>query len=287
MSNITISSTTSSQEEMEHAASPNWREPFTHKAVAPETEVETPVTQETELETAAASDPAEKQQESKPKSRAQRAIDKLTARNHRLEEEAAELRKKVAPAEEKTAPAQTGPPKLQDFLSAGKTADDWADARDAWKADQEAKQAVAERQKATFDAYNKGVSEARGRYEDWDDVVSAANSTIPEAASLAVIECDNGADVAYYLAKHPEICEELMDMTPVGAIRRIGKISDSLNPESKAEKKNSPSEKPRPKPAEPITPVGGSTTQSATPLDKLPIKEYMKVRDKQERERRH
>jgi hypothetical protein len=278
MSNVTISSTTSSQEEMEHAASPNWREPFVPKE-APK--VEAPATQETELETAAAPETAEPQ-ESKPKSRAQRAIDKLTARNHRLEAELEEARK-AKPAEEKAAPAPSGPPKLQDFLSAGKTADDWADARDAWKAAEETKQAEAERQKATFDQYNKGVSEARGRYEDWDETVTTATGTIPEAASLAVIECDNGADVAYYLAKHPEICEELMEMTPVGAIRRIGKISDSLTP---SEKKVSPSEKPRPKPAAPITPVGSSSTQSSTPLDQLPPREYIKVMNKREADRK-
>jgi hypothetical protein len=284
MSNLTLTSTTSSQEQMEHAVSDNWREPFVPPVAAPA--VETPEA-EVEPETPAVPETAETTEskpKDKPKSRAQRAIDKLTARNHRLEEELEQARKAPKPAEEaKTAPATAGPPKLQDYLNAGKTAEDWADARDDWKAGEETKQAESARQKETFDTYNKSISEARVRYEDWDEVVEATDAVIPQSASIAVIEAGNGPDVAYYLAKHPEVCESLMDMTPAAVIMQIGRISDSLNPATK----RSPSEvKPKAKAPAPISTVGNSPTNSSVPLDQLSPRDYIRVRNEQERRRR-
>lgn len=280
---ITLTSTTSSKEDMEHAVSENWREaPI--PVDPPKVDTEAPEVEETQPEAAAEPEPAEKQ-ESKPKSRAQRAIDKLTARNHKLEAELEEARKRVTPADTKAAPAQIqAPPKLQDFLNAGKTAEDWADARDAWKEASEIAQEQEATQKSIFNTYNKSVSEARGRYEDWDETVeSASESVIPQAAGLAVFEMDNGPDVAYYLAKHPEVCDELHDMTPIAAIRAIGKISDSLKPETKS----SPEKKQKVTPTAPITPVSASSTRSSTPLDEMSMRDYIRVRNKQERDRRH
>ena len=277
---IVLTSTTSSQADMEHAISENWREaPSSVEPEKPDTAPEAPEAETPEA--AAESEPAEAK-ESKPKSRAQRAIDKLTARNHRLETELEEARK-ARPAETKAAPTSPqGSPKLDDFLKAGKTADDWADARDAWKEAESVKQEQEVTQKAIFDSYNKSVSEARAKYEDWDETVeSASDSVIPQAAGLAVFETDNGPDVAYYLAKHPEVCETLHEMTAIQAIREIGKISDSLK---EPEKQSSP--KAKVTPAAPIAPVSASSTRSNTPLDQLSPRDYIRVRNKQERDRR-
>src|ERR1700685_3691673 len=214
----TLTSTTSTEAEMKHALSENWREtPTIPDEPAKTPEAEAPEDVEPAPKTADESETPEttesEKPKDKPKSKYQRTIDKLTARNHaaetraeKAERELEELRSKAAPAD-KTAPAQpSGPPKLQDFLNAGKTADEWADARDVWKTEQEQKQAQQDQLKSTYDGYNQKVSEARGKYEDWDEVVTGNNLEIPASVQLAVIEMDNGADVAYHLAQHPEIC---------------------------------------------------------------------------------
>jgi hypothetical protein len=287
---VTLTSTTSSKEEMEHAVSDNWREPFVPPTVPVKDEA-APETDETPVKTADESETPEttESEKAKPKSKYQRTIDKLTARNHaaetraeQLQRELEEERAKHKPADSKAAPATPqGPPKLQDFLNAGKTADEWADARDAWKQDQEVKQAQAEQLKATFDAYNKGVSEARGRYEDWDSVVEGNENPIPESVKLAVLEMDNGPDVAYHLGKHPELCAELMEMSPLSAVRKIGQVADSLKPSER-----SPAPKPKVTPPTPIAPVGGSSSRSSVPLDQLPPREYNRIRNAQERANR-
>jgi hypothetical protein len=289
----TLTSTTSTKEEMEHALSENWREtPITPDAPAktPEPEVEASETEETPVTTAAepetAETPESEKPKDKPKSKYQRTIDKLTARNHaaetraeKAERELAEERAKHASGD-KTPPAAqpSGPPKLQDFLNAGKTADEWADARDVWKQEQEQKQAQQDQLKTTYDTYNRKVSEARGKYEDWDETVVNNDLEIPASVQLAVIEMDNGPDVAYHLAKHPEICAELLDMTPLSAVRKVGQIAESLNPESR----RSHNEKPKPKPPAPLAPVGASSTRSSIPLEQMPPKDYIRIRNEQE-----
>jgi hypothetical protein len=284
-----LTSTTSSEAEMKHALSDNWREPF----VAPEP-VETPEAEETPAKTTDESETPETNESEKPKpgekprSKAQRTIDKLTARNHaaetraeKAERELAELRAKEAPAA-KTAPAQpSGPPKLNDFLNAGKTADEWADARDAYKQAESDRQEKEANTKAVFDNYNKHVSEARGKYDDFDEVVGREDLAVPQSVQLAVLEMDNGPEVAYYLGKHPELCQELLEMTPLAAVRKIGIISDRLSPEAR-----SPEPKPKPKPPAPLSTVGASATRSSVPLDQLSPREYIEARNKQERARR-
>lgn len=294
MSNITIASTTSSDAELAHAVSDNWREPFVPPTSGdkPDPAVEDPQS-EVETETVAAKEPAkeaesEKAKEAakaKPKNGYQKNIDKLTARNHRLAAELEELRAKVAkPAEptKETAPAKApaGPPKLADFA----TPEEWADARDAWKAEEAVKQAKADETKAIFNEYNKAVETAHAKYDDWDDVVTNNNELeIPQAVQVAVIEMGaTGTDVAYYLGSHPEVCEELLEMRPLAAVARVHKIAESLKGTSS---NSSPKAKPKVAPTAPITPVGGASTRGSVPLDQMSMKEFMAVRNKAEKRR--
>lgn len=280
MSNVTMTSTTASKEELEHAVSDKWREPF----VAPEPPKpdEESEAEETPAQTAPEPEAGEETESDKPqpkKSGWQKRIDKLTARNHRLETELEEARK-AKPAEQPAArDAQTpsGPPKLQDFLNAGKTADEWADARDAFKQAESERQEREVNAKAIFDDYNKHVSEARGKYDDFDEVVGRDDLAIPQSVQLAVLEMDNGPEVAYYLGKHPEVCQELLEISPLAAVRKIGLIADKLSPVAR-----SPEVKNKPKPPAPLATVGASSTRSSVPLDQMSGKEYIEIRNRQE-----
>jgi len=200
------------------------------------------------------------------------------AQNAALAKENEELKAKIKPAEE-IAPKAPAEPKLADY---GNDVEKWTAARDTWKKNEEIRLANEEAQKATFEAYNKKVSEARGQYDDWDEVVSSAsNVSIPQSAYVAIVESENGPDVAYYLATHPGEAAALNEMTPTNAVRAVGKISDKLL----AEKAAKPA-KEKVKPADPITPVGATATRTSVPLDQLPVREYIKIRNRQERENR-
>ncbi len=275
---ITITSTTSPQAELDHAASEEWREPFEPKE-------ETPKQEELELKPAeTASEPETTEAEvAKPKGHkgggSQKRIDKLTARNFFLENRLAELEAKVKPAEEtKTEPQVSREPKLADY---GNNLEEFLKARDAWKENSEKQSAELERRKATVDSYNEKVSKARAEYDDWDEVVAGSKITVPQAAIDAAVDLDNGPDVAYYLATHPEEAEKLMDLSAIRVVHAVGKISDKLAAERVA-----PPPKPKVKPPEPLAPVGASATRSGLSLDELSPREYIRIRNKQERENR-
>jgi hypothetical protein len=270
---VVLTSTTSPQAELEHGVSETWRDPFVPEGEKLE---EKPKAEEPVVEAEPEAEPEVAPKPKEHKSGWQKRIDKLTARNHMLESKVAEYEAKQKLPEEKTEPKATGEPKLADFNN---NVEEFLKARDAWKENSEKQAVELERRKATVDGYNEKVSQARGNYEDWDEVVSGSKIIIPQAAVDAVIELDNGPDVAYYLAQHPEEAEALMDLTPIRTIQVIGKLSDKVA----GERAPAPP-KAKAKAPEPIAPVGGSATRSSVNLDQLPPREYIKIRNKQERE---
>ena len=287
---VVLTSTTSPQNELEHGVSEDWRNAEALKPAQTELPLEVkPDAEETTTEVQPAGEvdndvdkgipEKPKEQPKGHKSGWQKRIDKLTARNHMLEKENEEYRTwKAAQAEKKPEPQGPKEPKLADFNN---NVEEFLNARDTWKENSERQSFEIERRKAAVDTYNEKISKARGEYDDWDEVVSGSKIIIPQAAVDAVVELDNGPDVAYYLAQHPDEAEKLMDLSPVRTIAAITKIADKIAGESAK-----PAPKAKIEPPTPITPVGASATRGNTPLDELSIREYIKIRNKQEREAR-
>lgn len=276
---VVLTSATSSQAQLDHAASDGWRTP-------PE-EVETPVaTQETEnAETADVSETPEEKEGKEPKKKGgwQRKIDRLSKRVAELESEKEQMRARLGndkqPETRQPEAASVKPSRAQfqndeEYISA-------LVRYERAEADkQEALQAEAAELKEVFDSYNRRVAEAKAEIDDFDEVVGQSVQ-IPSEVVLAIREMDNGPYVAYYLGEHPEICEELVNMRPLSAVRRIERISDEL---SKKEP-DSHDKKPRSTPPPPVRAVSGTSTRSSIPLDQLSPGEYVRIRNQQVRER--
>ena len=289
---IVLTSTTDTQENMDHAASEKWREAPEVKPKAepaPEVEPEQEPVEVPEEPNAEPAEPAEEPEteteaaEAKPRHKSgwQKRIDKLTARNHQLENRIAEFEAKARPAEEARPFQLPQEPKWAEYQAAGKSIDEFLRDRDTWKDVQAGISRQEEMKKAINDAYNEKASKALGEYEDWSEVVSSSKVILPQDAIDAIKEVDNGPAVAYYLAQHPEEAEALNEFTPKRAVLEIGRISDKLTAE-----KEKPAPKPKVVPPAPITPVTSSGTKTSTPLEKMSMREYIKIRNKQEREAR-
>jgi hypothetical protein len=226
----------------------------------------------------------------------QKKIDRLIKHNATLSEELEATKKRAADLEAKTGkPAEVKPdadpePKIEDF----QTHELWVKAQARWEVrqemkaqrEQEAKDAEAARQKEVFDTYNAKVSEAQAKYDDWKEVVGQSVD-LPTAVVLAVLEMENGPDVAYHLGKHPELRDQLLEMSNLKAIGKVWRISEELAGEKKEETEDDDkeSEKVEAKPAKPVSkvpapikPVGGGSTKSSVPLDQLSMSEYKKAR---------
>jgi hypothetical protein len=257
-------------------------------------DVQTPKTEEPVVEVPAAelqpepdSDPEPEHEEgeeakSKGKGGFQRRIDKLTKQLRLTEQERDTLREKsVKPAAEESQPPtpKSDKPKIEDFQSP----DEWADARDAWKANEERKAEFQERQREVLDGFKKQINEVREQNDDFDEVMNQ-NIVIPMSVQDAIPTLENGAAVAYHIAKNPDIAKELMDMLPARAIAEVGRISERLLSASSTARP-APVKKIVSKAEAPIQPVGG-TAKSTVPLEELPPHEYQRIRNAEERKRR-
>lgn len=284
---VRLVSTTETQEELDHAASENWRAPLEPKAADPD-----PATQEVETQEAAPG-AAEEQEQEQPKIKGgyRKKIEKLTQLAKRLEDDLEAERKARRDVEARLAPRagseqptdSDAEPQLEKFA----TIQEYIRAMTKWHAtqtlkthQQEAEKVEeAEEAKTVFDAYNENVAKARAEHDDFDEVVGRKDIQIPQGVQLAIFEMDNGPEVAYYLGQHPEVCGELVEMRPMAAVAAIGRIAASLE-------KPSPEVKQRTEPPPPIRPVGGASARSSVPLDQLKLSEFVKVRNQQERARR-
>jgi hypothetical protein len=218
--------------------------------------------------------------------------EQLAAEKKRSQELEARTNGKV---EEKVAPKADAEPKREDF----NTEVEYVKAITRWEVKQELKEqreeeergAAAARQKESIDNYNKSAIEASSRYDDWKEVM-AQDTPLPSIVGDAIVHTiKNGPDVAYYLGKHPEICEEMLNVHPLEAVAMAVKISEQLASEKgdagdksdeKAEddlESKEAKEKPATKAPAPIRPVGNGSNKTSLPLDRLSMREYKKARE--------
>lgn len=234
-------------------------------------------------------------EEEKPKSRGgfQTKIDRLVKTVSAAERERDEAVARLKELEAKTSgkpkeetPAPQGEPQRDAFESDHayfKALAKWEVKEELRIADEErGRKDAEEHHKGIVNAYNERVIETKARVEDWEKVVNAATVQIPPGVGPAILRMANGPDVVYYLATHPEICEEMMEGDNFVAIGKAWEISRELKAGEKQEEPEEEEEKPAPKSEKPtpIRPVGsGSTRTTTVPLDKMEIGAYRKARE--------
>lgn len=128
-----------------------------------------------------------------------------------------------------------GAPKIADFE--GRSIDEYISARDKFNEDNimerarnEALQTIAvERRKAELESH---VKAARKSLPDWDEVMAEADEdpVIPmqDTVSFILEGGANGPFIAHYLAKNPDVHEELNKLSPMKRIAELGKLEDKL-----------------------------------------------------------
>lgn len=188
----------------------------------------------------------------------------------------------------------------QKQIESGKSAniDEYLEQRDAWKearrAQEEEKAAVAEAEQEIETGYQQSVDAFKAAHEDWDDVVGAAEISIPVVAGNAIKQLENGPEVVYYLATHPEEAKELGDMPPVLAVAAIGRLSAALEKPSQSETptNNVTSRAPDRQPVTskappPIKGLSGHAVRSTKDLSdpNMPYDEWRKIRDAEQKAR--
>jgi hypothetical protein len=139
------------------------------------------------------------------------------------------------------------------------------------KRTQEAQQAA---QKALATSWEKKVARAEDKYDDFDTVVGDLKPTTPWAH--AVIQADNGDDVAYHLGKNLAEAQRIAALDPITQILEIGRLSAKLAaaPPQKQVLSNAP---------KPITALQGGTGGAKGEPDINDTEKWIKWRQKQVR----
>src|SRR5215469_8432575 len=254
----------------------------------------------------------------------QKRIDKLTARNSEAEsradreaaraqqlareleaERAKHTENKEAPMEEVAAPVETlrVRPKLGETINprTGKPhetqeeyEDDLMDWRDEKNAIQYAKEENERRSMNVLTSYNDRVEEFKVDHEDWGDVVTASTMDIPQGVQMAILEMENGPEVAYFLGKNPQVVKSLNKMSVPTAMAEVGRISARLEGPQDKEKESNQERKINSGPDRepivsrapaPIKPLSGHATKSSVPIDEMSYSDYRRIRDQQEKQR--
>lgn len=86
---------------------------------------------------------------------------------------------------------------------------------------------AAERQK-TADSWNKRIAAATADMPDFEEVLASSDVPMTPPMQQAIMESDIGPKLAYYLANNPDEAEKIAGMSPIGAIRTLGRIEERL-----------------------------------------------------------
>jgi len=122
--------------------------------------------------------------------------------------------------------------------------------------------------------WDRKVEAVDSKYEDFAQVVG---EIVPDSAfAAAIMDADNGPDIAYYLAKNEKEFDRIQAMNPIAQVRELGRLQAKL--EATPVKPKVPSKAPAP-----ITPLSGdsATPNAGEPSDDDDINAWMDKRNKQ------
>lgn len=224
--------------------------------------------------------PEEKVEEPVPKG-VQKRIDRAVRQKYEAEARAKMLEERLAALEQRAAPKQQVQDDSEPTIDKFEDFDQYVAAKAEWIASRKIEQTLTEREKRqaaereaterqkTVESWNKRLEQATAEMPDFEDVVSSSDVPMTEPMQQAIMESDVGPKLAYYLASHPEEALSIARMSPLSAIRSLGRIEERLATQK-------PISKPTSAP-EPIKPVG---TRAAVAKDpgKMSDAEYAKWR---------
>lgn len=191
---------------------------------AEEVEEEAPAAEVAETEE---KDSAEQEEEDKVPQGVQKRFNKMTREKYELQARIRELEEEQAKNSPKT---ELKEPSLEDF--------DYDQAAYK-KALIEYGSSQAQKQKTTVPqvdpvkaekvaAFSQKLDAFKAKAPDYVDVVS--QMPISQVGSDAILEMDNGPQVAYYLGNHLDLVDEINALGPVAAALKIADLSRKLKP---------------------------------------------------------
>jgi len=223
------------------------------------------------------------QAEKRKTRRFERRLDRLYKRaaDEQARRELAERR--IAELESASKPKDTtGKPRLEDYEydveKWGTAVEQWTEKRIQQDFEQRQQQQAA--QTVHQDLASKWEAQIAKGEDKYDDFAEAVGELKPDnPISVAIMESDVGADLAYYIHQNPDELDRLVKLSPVSQVREIGKI-EALIVRAASDRKE-PVKAPSKAPA-PINPVsGGAANVSEGPNEEMDMQTWIRERRKQ------
>ena len=167
-------------------------------------------------------------------------------------------------------------PQREDFDSD----DDYEQAAVDYRIDQRVNAAVDSklRDREASQSWGAKKAAATKTLVDYDEVIEESTTRLTPAMEEAILTSDIGPHVAYYLAKNVDEANGISSMSPVAAIRAIGKIEAKLTVgKGKRNVSGAPA---------PVKPVGGGGAGSEKDPEKMSQAEYEAWRMRQIKKQR-
>jgi hypothetical protein len=178
-------------------------------------------------------------------------------RAEELARENAELKAKLKPA---PVVEEVKPPKREDF----KTDEEFEDAKVDYRVDQRLKaKAIEDAERAREQRQQEIIAQAAARVEraielvpDFKDVTGEISDIIPDVVAGYMQRSPMFAEIAYHLAKHPDVITRLQSLAPDEQLVEIGEIKSKLQPFAPAAKVEDGDKPSKENGAEPSTETG-------------------------------
>jgi hypothetical protein len=126
---------------------------------------------------------------------------------------------------------------------------------------------IQQQQSQVLDAYHDREEDARGKYDDFEQVAYNPNLPITNAMADTIRESDIGPDLAYYLGSNPKEADRISKLSPLVQAKELGKLEAKLADSPPTKKTSS-----APAPIAPVTARSGSARTLDT-TDPRSIKE--------------
>ena len=226
--------------------------------------------------------PVEKVEDPIPKG-VQKRIDRAVRQKYEAEARAKMLEERVAAMEsrqfapQQQRPANDGEPTIDKFDNF----DEYVAAKAEYIAKKQIESTLTEREKRqsaeseaaerkkTADSWNKRIAAATVEMPDFEEVLASSDVPMTPPMQQAIMESDIGPKLAYYLANNPDEAEKIAGMSPIGAIRTLGRIEERLATAKPAvQTTNAPP---------PLKPIGSKSVVTKDP-GKMSDAEYEKWR---------
>ena len=91
-----------------------------------------------------------------------------------------------------------------------------------------ARRDAAKQQSQVLESYHEREEEARGKYDDFEQVAYNPKLTITNVMAEAIQSSDNGPELAYYLGSNPKEAGRISQLSPLSQAKEIGKIEAKL-----------------------------------------------------------